>query len=166
MGGCSTQRDLHLSMRGEGQRGIRDSHDRGTPYGWGGEARGRDCSRFLMDVFETFGVELPRFSAFQSLAGSFSVDVSGVESERERELLIDAAARRGVARALRTRNTCHGNHNTQRQIIAQHIGARAATTSSSAPRWVCYQRFGRSCSRRCLRAFVRSHLYSKACFLL
>ena len=72
-------------------------HYLGTPYGWGGEAGGRDCSRFLMDVFETFGVELPRFSAFQSLAGSFSVDVSGVESERERELLIDAAARRGVA---------------------------------------------------------------------
>jgi hypothetical protein len=69
----------------------------GTPYGWGGELGGRDCSRFLMDVFETFGVELPRFSTFQSLAGSFSIDVSGVESERERELLIDAAARRGVA---------------------------------------------------------------------
>lgn len=68
-----------------------------TPYGWGGEAGGRDCSRFLMDVFETFGVELPRFSAFQAQAGSFTVDVSEVESERERELLIDAAARRGVA---------------------------------------------------------------------
>ncbi len=68
-----------------------------TPYGWGGENGGRDCSRFLMDVFETFGVELPRFSAFQAQAGSFTVDVSEVESERERELLIDAAARRGVA---------------------------------------------------------------------
>ena len=68
----------------------------GTPYGWGGEAGGRDCSRFLMDLFEEFGITLPRFSAFQALAGSFSIDVGAVESERERELLIDAAARRGV----------------------------------------------------------------------
>ena len=67
-----------------------------TPYGWGGEAGGRDCSRFLMDLFEEFGITLPRFSAFQALAGSFSVDVGEVESERERELLIDAAARRGI----------------------------------------------------------------------
>ena len=68
----------------------------GTPYGWGGEGAGRDCSRFIMDVFAQFGLDLPRFSAFQSLAGSFSIDVSEVASEAERALLIDAAAERGV----------------------------------------------------------------------
>lgn len=68
----------------------------GTPYGWGGEGGGRDCSRFLMDLFAGFGVDLPRFSANQAQAGSFSIDVSGVPSEAERGLLIDAAARRGV----------------------------------------------------------------------
>lgn len=68
----------------------------GTPYGWGGEGGGRDCSRFLMDVFEPFGVELPRFSASQSLAGSFAIDVSQLGSESERLLMMDAAARRGL----------------------------------------------------------------------
>ncbi len=67
-----------------------------TPYGWGGTDSGRDCSRFLMDVFAAFGLELPRHSAAQAFAGTFSVDVEKVPSERERALLIDAAAQRGV----------------------------------------------------------------------
>ncbi|MCB9730116.1 MAG: C40 family peptidase [Deltaproteobacteria bacterium] len=68
----------------------------GTPYGWGGEGGGLDCSRFLMSVFASVGLELPRFSLDQARSGTFSIDLTGVESERERLLLIDAAARRGV----------------------------------------------------------------------
>lgn len=68
----------------------------GAPYGWGGTDGGRDCSRFVMDVFDGLGVRLPRFSALQADAGSFSIDVSAVESEADRLLLLDAAARRGV----------------------------------------------------------------------
>ncbi|MFT6629904.1 MAG: hypothetical protein ACJA1R_003187, partial [Flavobacteriales bacterium] len=67
-----------------------------APYGWGGESGGQDCSRFVMDVFEHFGVRLPRFSGHQALAGSFSLDVSDVTSETEKALLIDAAFRRGA----------------------------------------------------------------------
>lgn len=67
-----------------------------SPYGWGGTGGGRDCSRFLLDVFESFGMQMPRFSGRQALAGTFGVDVSSVESEREKGLLIDAAARKGV----------------------------------------------------------------------
>jgi cell wall-associated NlpC family hydrolase len=66
------------------------------PYGWGGQDGGRDCSRFVMDTFERFGIGLPRFSAHQAAAGSFVIDVEGVESEQEKLLLIDAAARRGA----------------------------------------------------------------------
>ncbi len=66
------------------------------PYGWGGNGGGRDCSRFLMDIFGGFGIGLPRHSARQALAGTFSVDVSSVTSERDKLLLLDEAARRGV----------------------------------------------------------------------
>ena len=68
----------------------------GTPYGWGGQDGGRDCSRFLLDSFASFGLELPRFSGDQAQAGTFSLDVEGVKSDEDRLLLIDSAARRGA----------------------------------------------------------------------
>lgn len=68
----------------------------GDPYGWGGKDGGYDCSRFLLDLFARFGIELPRHSASQADAGSFSIDVSGVEDLNEKRLLLEAAARRGV----------------------------------------------------------------------
>ncbi len=67
-----------------------------SPYGWGGEGGGRDCSRFLMDVLGGFGLDLPRHSGRQALAGTFSIDVAEVESEREKLLLVDSAARKGI----------------------------------------------------------------------
>jgi len=68
----------------------------GEPYGWGGDSGNRDCSRLLLDVFERFGLHLPRHSATQVTAGSFSVDVSTLESEKERLLLLDTALQRGI----------------------------------------------------------------------
>ncbi|MEZ4265966.1 MAG: NlpC/P60 family protein [Myxococcota bacterium] len=68
----------------------------GTPYGWGGQNGGLDCSRYLMSVFESVGLDLPRFSLDQANTGTFSIDLSPVESERDRLFLIDAAAKRGV----------------------------------------------------------------------
>jgi hypothetical protein len=67
-----------------------------TPYGWGGEGGGRDCSRFVQDVLESFGLQMPRHSAYQAAAGTFSIDVSGMTSETERQLIIDAAQRAGI----------------------------------------------------------------------
>ena len=66
------------------------------PYGWGGQNGGRDCSRFIMDLFSSFGIALPRHSSNQARAGTFSIDVESVESETERMLLIEAAAERGI----------------------------------------------------------------------
>jgi hypothetical protein len=66
------------------------------PYGWGDHEGGRDCSRYLMDVFDEFGLGLPRHSARQAIAGTYSIDVSTMTSEREKLLLIDEAAHRGV----------------------------------------------------------------------
>lgn len=66
------------------------------PYGWGGVNGARDCSRFLMDVFASFGVELPRFSASQSKAGEFSLNIKDIKDEGERLRIIEAAAKQGV----------------------------------------------------------------------
>lgn len=37
----------------------------GERYGWGGMFNGRDCTAFMMDIFRTMGVELPRNSSEQ-----------------------------------------------------------------------------------------------------
>ncbi len=68
----------------------------GDPYGWGGEGGGLDCSRFLMDVFGELGLELPRSSRDQARAGTFSIDISDVATDRDRMSLVDAAAERGL----------------------------------------------------------------------
>jgi hypothetical protein len=69
---------------------------RGAPYGWAGKDGGYDCSRFLLDLFARFGLELPRHSGRQAMAGTFSVDVSGVEDPNEKRLVMEASARRGI----------------------------------------------------------------------
>jgi hypothetical protein len=68
----------------------------GEPYGWGGKDGGYDCSQFVLDLFARFGIELPRHSSRQSIAGTFSIDVSSIEDPNEKRLLFDAAARRGI----------------------------------------------------------------------
>lgn len=68
----------------------------GRPYGWGGREGGLDCSELVMDVLGTFGIEMPRHSARQALAGSFSIEVPAGTSEADRLRLIDAASRRGI----------------------------------------------------------------------
>ncbi len=68
----------------------------GSPYGWGGQKAGRDCSRFMMDVFASFGVALPRYSSLQARAGNMVVDLRKAKSAPERMSLIDEAHTRGV----------------------------------------------------------------------
>ena len=68
----------------------------GEPYGWGGKGGGYDCSRFLLEVFRRFGIDLPRHSGRQAMAGTFSIDVSSVEDLNEKRLLLEASARRGI----------------------------------------------------------------------
>ena len=39
------------------------------PYGWGGMFEAKDCSRYVLDVFSTFGIRLPRNSRSQLKVG-------------------------------------------------------------------------------------------------
>lgn len=66
-----------------------------TPYAWGGRGGGRDCSRYLLDLFAAFGVRLGRHSLAQAKAGTQVVEVEGL-SEADKRQKIREAASRGV----------------------------------------------------------------------
>ena len=68
----------------------------GSPYGWGDQNGGRDCSRFVLDVMASFGLSLPRTSAHQRASGRYTIEVPSSASEIDRLALLDAAHERGV----------------------------------------------------------------------
>ena len=68
----------------------------GQRYGWGDREGGRDCSRFLMDMFAGLGLEIPRHTSDQAIAGSYTVDVAPDLPEPERQRLLDEHLRRGI----------------------------------------------------------------------
>jgi hypothetical protein len=51
----------------------------GERYGWGGLFNRRDCSRFIMDIYRTVGIELPRDSgsAQQKIAAGKRIEIKG-----------------------------------------------------------------------------------------
>ena len=60
------------------------------PYGWGEMFGGRDCSRFILDLFGTFGILMPRNSKLQARIG---VPLGPVEGKtiKEKEKILDHA---------------------------------------------------------------------------
>jgi hypothetical protein len=58
------------------------------PYGWGDRLGGRDCSRFIMDLFRTFGILMPRNSKEQAMVG---MDLGSVEDKsiQEKRRILD-----------------------------------------------------------------------------
>ncbi len=67
----------------------------GDPYGWGGRAGERDCSRFLRDLMATFGLQLARHSGVQAELGVRNVEVSEMEP-RAKRAAIRRAGEQGV----------------------------------------------------------------------
>lgn len=60
------------------------------PYGWGEMFGGRDCSRFIMDLFNTFGILMPRNSKLQARVGISLGQVEG-KSIKEKQKVLDQA---------------------------------------------------------------------------
>jgi len=60
------------------------------PYGWGDISGTRDCSRFIMDVFASFGIIMPRNSKFQ---GKMGKDLGEMERKKidEKKRVLDRA---------------------------------------------------------------------------
>jgi hypothetical protein len=65
-------------------------------YGLGGDQGGIDCSRLSLDVLQTYGLNVPRYSGHQAYMGTFSVDVSTIKEDKEKLALLDAAFKRGI----------------------------------------------------------------------
>jgi len=57
------------------------------PYGWGDRLGGRDCSRFIMDLFRTFGILMPRNSKEQAMLGTGLGLAQGKPAGEKRRLL-------------------------------------------------------------------------------
>ena len=60
------------------------------PYGWGDRFGGRDCSRFIMDLFRTFGILMPRNSKEQATVGMDMGPVEGKSIKEKRKILDQA----------------------------------------------------------------------------
>jgi hypothetical protein len=56
----------------------------GYPYGWGDLFDGRDCSRLVMDVFSTFGFNMPRNSSRQAAFNLSGRKETGSLSEKDK----------------------------------------------------------------------------------
>jgi len=57
------------------------------PYGWGEMFDARDCSRFIMDIFATFGILMPRNSKFQARIGISLGQVEGMTIKKKQRVL-------------------------------------------------------------------------------
>ncbi len=63
--------DIHIGFLPYTQKNIAQQAFKmlHQPYGWGEKGGGRDCSRFIMDLFNTFGILMPRNSNLQAKMG-------------------------------------------------------------------------------------------------
>jgi len=59
-------------------------------YGWGDMFGGRDCSRFIMDLFRTFGILMPRNSKEQATIG-MDLGLAGGKTLKEKRKILDHA---------------------------------------------------------------------------
>lgn len=66
-----------------------------APYGWGGRAGERDCSRYLRDLMATFGIAMGRHSSVQAQQG-ISIDIEGLTPAEKRNAIIEAGKRGAV----------------------------------------------------------------------
>ena len=57
------------------------------PYSWGERSYGRDCSRFIMDLFATFGILMPRNSKPQAQVGISLGQAERKTLKEKREIL-------------------------------------------------------------------------------
>ena len=60
----------------------------GTPYGWGDEGDGVDCSGLIVRVFRSVGLSLPRNADEQEAAPGWKIDLSG-KTTQERCSVLD-----------------------------------------------------------------------------
>lgn len=73
----TTQNVLNQAFKMQGER-----------YSWGGRNHGRDCSSFVMSVYRTMGLEIPRNADQQEMSAGQKLSLSGKSlAEKQRQLL-------------------------------------------------------------------------------
>jgi len=92
MGYVSKSEDVHpgflpFNQQNVARQAFKMLHE---PYGWGETDEGRDCSRFIMDLFASFGIVMPRNSKYQAMIGE---DLGAKEAMRtgEKRRILDQA---------------------------------------------------------------------------
>ena len=59
----------------------------GEDYGWGGENGNRDCSSFIMDIFRTFGILLPRNTGQQEQSEGIKTTISTLSTTEKQNII-------------------------------------------------------------------------------
>lgn len=62
-----------------------------SPYGWGGMYGEQDCSAFILEVFSSFGIRLPRNSKEQAQASDHWISLEGLSDEEKLKKIIQEA---------------------------------------------------------------------------
>ncbi len=65
-------------------------------YGLGDGNGGIDCSRMIVDIFDTFGLALPRYSGHQALAGIHTIDLKSITDSRQRYAILEKAIKNHI----------------------------------------------------------------------
>jgi hypothetical protein len=78
---------LPFAQENVGRQAFKMLHQ---PYGWGEMFGARDCSRFIMDLFSTFGILMPRNSKFQAMVGINLGQLEG-KTINEKQKILDRA---------------------------------------------------------------------------
>lgn len=60
----------------------------GERYGWGGLFHARDCASFIMDIYQCFGISLPRNAQSQAAVSGKRVDVSEYSDKDKKDLIL------------------------------------------------------------------------------
>jgi hypothetical protein len=62
-----------------------------APYGWGGSFGEQDCSKFIQQIYATVGLNLPRNSSSQSIAGQNYLELSNLDRDTKENQLLNLA---------------------------------------------------------------------------
>ena len=86
--------DVHIGYLPLTQRNIvgQAYKSLGTRYGWGGSEIAQDCSSFVREVYQCFGLCLPRNTTWQGEINTKKTDLSGMTEEEKKRALSEMPA--------------------------------------------------------------------------
>lgn len=108
------------------------------PYSWGEKNGGRDCSRFIMDIFNAFGILMPRNSNLQVKMGISLGPLEGKTLEEKKKILDKAVPLATLLRMPGHIMLYLGKHEGKHYAIHSILGIHTGGKSESN-----YQKIGK-----------------------